>query len=92
MNNLQSLPDAVPLFVTLNPGRRPAEHLIHDEHVFEHPVFTRAAVAAQGRIADIQGKNRVSFCGAHLRYGFHEDGLLSAVRVATAMGAEVPWQ
>ncbi|NBX66972.1 MAG: FAD-dependent oxidoreductase [Proteobacteria bacterium] len=91
MNNLQSLPASQPLFVTLNPGRRPAQNLIYDEHVFEHPVFTKAAVAAQTRIAAIQEKNRVSFCGAHLRYGFHEDGLLSAVRAATALGADIPW-
>lgn len=91
MNNLQTLPSSTPLFVTLNPGRRPSQNLIYDEHVFEHPVFTKSALAAQTRIADIQEKNRVSFCGAHLRYGFHEDGLLSAVRAAAALGAEVPW-
>lgn len=91
MNNLQSLPESMPLFVTLNPDRRPQQNLIYDEHIFEHPVFTKDAMAAQSHIASIQEKNHVSFCGAHLRYGFHEDGLLSAVRAATALGAEVPW-
>lgn len=92
MNNLQNLPTQAPVLVTLNPGRRPAAGKIYDEHVFAHPVFTRAAVAAQGRLGEIQGQNRSHFCGAWQRYGFHEDGLLSAVNVAKDLGADIPWQ
>lgn len=91
MNNLQNLPTEHDVFVTLNPGRTPAAHLIHDRHDFDHPVFTRQSVRAQTEIESIQNVNRVSFCGAHLRYGFHEDGLLSAVNIARRLGADIPW-
>jgi len=92
MNRLQNLPTATPVLVTLNPHRRPAEHLIHDEHRFSHPVFTAAALKAQQELPRIQGKNHVSYCGAWQRYGFHEDGLLSAVQVAQQLGAPLPWK
>lgn len=87
MNNLQNLPAETPLFVTLNPGRAPQAGLVHDRHKFSHPVFNCAAVTAQSRLTDIQGKNRSHFCGAWTRYGFHEDGLMSGVAVAKDLGA-----
>jgi predicted NAD/FAD-binding protein len=92
MNNLQGLDTANPLIVTLNPDRRPKEDLIYDEHSFAHPVFDQKAIDAQARIDEIQGINDVYFCGAWQRYGFHEDGLLSAVNVAKKMGADIPWE
>ena len=92
MNNLQSLDPAYPIIVTLNPGRRPQVDLIMDEHVFSHPVFDFKAIKAQEKIQSIQGRNGLWFCGAYQRYGFHEDGLLSAVTVAKAMGASIPWE
>ena len=91
MNNLQGLETDKPLIITLNPGRRPAEDLILDEHKFDHPVFTLAAIKAQKRIGEIQGRGGIWHCGAYQRYGFHEDGLMSAVAVAEKLGATVPW-
>ena len=91
MNNLQDLDPAFPIIVTLNPGRRPQEDLILDEHVFSHPVFDLKAIKAQKKIESIQGKNGLWFCGAYQRYGFHEDGLLSAVNIAKAMEVDIPW-
>lgn len=91
MNNLQDLDTDMPVIVTLNPGRRPREDLILDEHVFSHPVFDRSAIDAQKRIQTIQGTRGLWFCGAYQRYGFHEDGLLSAVNVARDLGAVIPW-
>jgi len=91
MNNLQGLDPAYPIIVTLNPGRRPQDNLILDEHVFSHPVFDLKAIRAQKEIQNIQGKNGLWFCGAYQRYGFHEDGLLSAVNIAKAMGIDIPW-
>jgi predicted NAD/FAD-binding protein len=91
MNLLQSLDNTTPYFVTLNPAKRIDPALIIDEHDFEHPVFTREAIAAQAKIPSLQGKHNTWFAGAHLRYGFHEDGLLSAVNVARGFGVEVPW-
>lgn len=91
MNQLQSLETERPVIVTLNPGRRPDAALTWDEHVFDHPIFTRDAIRAQGRIAAIQGNGNVWHCGAYQRYGFHEDGLLSAVAVAGRLGVAAPW-
>lgn len=92
MNNLQNLPANDPVLVTLNPGRRPAQGTIYDEHTFSHPVFTREAVRAQSKLSSIQGKNHAHFCGAWTRYGFHEDGLMSGVAAAQALGAVIPWK
>jgi len=91
MNNLQSIETHDPLLVTLNPGARPLADKILDEHVFSHPVFTREAVEAQSRIDLLQGKQNTWFCGAYHRYGFHEDGLLSSVRMAEKMGITLTW-
>ncbi len=92
MNNLQPLDTQEPILVTLNPSKRPAEDKIFDEYIFEHPVFNKKAIDCQSRISEIQGVNNTWFCGAYLRYGFHEDGLLSAVNVAKKMGLEIPWE
>ncbi len=92
MNLLQSIDNRYPLFVTLNPTLDIAPEHIFDVHDFEHPIFTREAIAAQARIPDLQGKQNTWFAGAYHRYGFHEDGLLSAVNVANSLGVRAPWQ
>ena len=91
MNRLQNLKTDIPVLVTLNPSRRPKEDLIQDEHIFAHPVFTVEALAAQEKMTTIQGRGNIWHCGAWQRYGFHEDGLLSAVKVAAALGVKPPW-
>lgn len=91
MNNLQPLSTDQPMIVTLNSQRQPDAALVHDEYWFEHPVFDAVAIRNQPNLHLIQGKNRVWFCGAYQRYGFHEDGLQSAVAVARQMGIEPPW-
>ncbi|MFK8068438.1 MAG: NAD(P)/FAD-dependent oxidoreductase [Gammaproteobacteria bacterium] len=92
MNNLQNIDPENPVFVTLNPGERPRESLIYEDHVFTHPIFDEPAIKAQQNIDQIQGVRGLWFCGAYQGYGFHEDGLLSAVNVAKKMGANIPWQ
>ena len=91
MNNLQPLQTDVPLIVTLNPGREPNPSLVYDDYIFEHPVFDSAAIGSQDKINDIQGRNHLWFCGAYQRYGFHEDGLGSAVKLVQRMGIDPPW-
>ena len=54
---------------------------------YAHPVFTDASVRAQGRHAEINGVNRTRFCGAYWRWGFHEDGVVSALRAIEGMPA-----
>ena len=87
MNSLQAIPKNDPLFVTLNPNRPIAQHLIHDVTTFRHPVFDTAAIAAQQTIRGVNGQHGLWFCGAWMRHGFHEDGFASAVDVATALKA-----
>lgn len=92
MNNLQPLTTTTPLLVTLNPAREPQADLVHSERLFKHPALDRAAIAAQDQLPSIRGHDRLWFCGAWQRYGFHEDGLASAIAVAEALGCAVPWQ
>jgi predicted NAD/FAD-binding protein len=87
MNRLQHLDTPRPLIVTLNPEIEP-DH-IHDEAILHHPQYDAAALVAQARLGAIQGRGGVHYAGAWTRYGFHEDGLLSALRVAQALGT--PW-
>ena len=86
MNRLQSIPEAENFFQSLNPTREIKQELIHDQNMFMHPVFDRAALAAQQEIKGIQGHNNTWFCGAWLRNGFHEDGYSSAVDILENMG------
>ena len=88
MNRLQNLETPRPLIVTLNPEFEPMH--VHDEASFSHPQFDAAAIAAQARLGEIQGRGGIHYAGAWTRYGFHEDGLLSALRVAQSMGIEWP--
>lgn len=91
MNLLQGIDAHYPLIVSLNPLSRPKENLIFDERYFEHPIFDGPAVAAQERLAEVQGQNNIWLAGAWTKYGFHEDGLRSGVEIARALGADVPW-
>ena len=91
MNLLQGIDHKYPLFVSLNPKREIPDHLVFDRTEFDHPVFNEAAIAAQGRVAQLQGRRGTWFAGAHLGHGFHEDGLASAVRVARGLDAQIPW-
>jgi predicted NAD/FAD-binding protein len=79
MNILQRLPGRTPLLVTLNLADRVAESSVIRELQYEHPVFTPEAVAAQARHAEIDGVDRAYFCGAYWGFGFHEDGVVSAL-------------
>lgn len=85
MNRLQNIPDSDPLFVTLNPATEVAQHLIHDQTTFRHPVFDGPALVAQKRLISMQGQNGTWFAGAYTRHGFHEDGFASAARIARLM-------
>ena len=87
INRLQPLPWQQPVVVSLNPTLEPAADRVHGEFDYAHPVFDLAAIAAQARLPEIQGRARVWFAGAWTRYGFHEDGLLSGIAVADALRA-----
>jgi len=91
MNRLQSLDPSTPLFVTLNPATEIAAEKIISSFEYEHPVFDRAAIEAQKRLPNIQGAGGLWYCGSYCGYGFHEDGLSSAVAVARQLGVDAPW-
>lgn len=92
INKLQPLPFSTPVVVTLNPVHEPAPETVLAEFDYAHPVFDGPAIAAQQRLADVQGENGIWLAGAWGSYGFHEDGLKSALRVANALGVRAPWQ
>jgi predicted NAD/FAD-binding protein len=92
MNLLQGIQTREPLVVTLN-----RTHAINPAKVlrrmnYRHPVYTRQSVAAQSRRAEIQGQRGTWFTGAYWGWGFHEDGLRSAVEVCAAFNSHcVAW-
>ncbi|QNM95320.1 NAD(P)/FAD-dependent oxidoreductase [Chitinimonas koreensis] len=91
INRLQPLPFERPVVVTLNPFARPAEHLAHCCFHYAHPLLDAPAVAAQQRLPGLQGRRRTWYAGAWTGYGFHEDGLKSALRVAADFGLQPAW-
>ena len=85
MNKLQHIDPLSPIFVTLNPVKVIPKEKIYDVHEFYHPVFDQAAIAGQLELNAIQGDRHTWFCGAYLRYGFHEDGVWSATSIFEKM-------
>ena len=87
LNRLQGHRPGRALLCTLNPIEPVAGDLIA-RMTYTHPILDAAAIAGQGLVSGINGQRHTWFCGAHLRYGFHEDGLASAVAVARGLGVE----
>lgn len=85
LNRLQPLPFRTPVLVSLNPARAPDPAKVIDRFEYAHPVFDGRAIAAQRRLPEIQGVGHTWFAGAWTRYGFHEDGLMSALAVADGL-------
>jgi predicted NAD/FAD-binding protein len=92
INKLQPLPFSTPVVVTLNPAREPDPSKVIAAFDYAHPIFDGPAIAAQQRLAEAQGQNGIWLAGAWGSYGFHEDGLKSALRVANGLGVAAPWQ
>ena len=90
MNRLQSLGADRGFFVTLNRTEAIDSAAVIRTIDYAHPVFTPAGVAAQDRWAEISGATRTHYCGAYWRWGFHEDGVWSALRVSRALGGRGP--
>ncbi len=88
MNLLQGIVAPETFCVTLNHRQSVDPARILFETVYHHPLFTLEAVAAQARRQEISGVNRTWYCGAYWGYGFHEDGVVSALHVAQGLGRE----
>jgi predicted NAD/FAD-binding protein len=86
LNRLQGHRSPDPICVTLNAGQALDHSRIAKRMVYHHPTYGCAAQAAQKRFREINGKNRTYFCGAYWGYGFHEDGVNSALAVGECFG------
>jgi predicted NAD/FAD-binding protein len=95
MNLLQGLPGSENYFVTINRPEAIAPDKVIRRIDYEHPLFTLGAVRAQVEIPTLNesatGTTETYYAGAWQRYGFHEDGLLSAVRLCTHLLGRDPW-
>lgn len=91
LNQLQQLPVSAPVMVTLNPPSPPAAARVLARFEYEHPVMDLAALAAQQALPALQGQDGLWYAGAWTGYGFHEDGLKSALRIASAFGLVPDW-
>ena len=89
MNRLQSLRAEREFCVTLNHSERIDPARVIRRISYAHPVYTEAGVRAQARVGEIDGRNRTHFCGAYWGWGFHEDGVVSALRVGERFGARL---
>lgn len=86
LNRLQALPGPTQFCVSLNLEREPAPRTVIAEMDYSHPILDASAAAAQSGLRRLSGERNTFFAGAHLRYGFHEDGLMSAMKVGEALG------
>lgn len=95
MNILQHIPIRTygDVMVTMNPDHPPKPELTQGTYTYRHPLYTVEAVRGQRKLQSIQGDRRVSFCGAWTKYGFHEDGFSSGLKVAMEqLGAKLPFE
>ena len=90
MNRLQSLRGPDEVLVSINPVRPPREGTVIRRDRVTHPTFSAEALATQPELDRLNGPVRTFFAGAWQRWGFHEDGLWSAVRVAEQLDVEWP--
>jgi uncharacterized protein len=90
MNRLQTLDEPREYVVTLNPSTPPRSSTVLRRLDYTHPTYSPDAVATQARLDELNGRDRTFHVGAYQRYGFHEDGLWSAVRAVSHLGVRWP--
>ena len=85
MNNLQKLDIERDIFVTLGNYPDVDEEKVFKRIKYEHPLYSEQTIKGQKLIRSIQGNRKTYFTGAHLGYGFHEDGIKSSLEVIKIM-------
>jgi predicted NAD/FAD-binding protein len=94
MNELQGVSQKENYFVSVNPPVIPKEKFLKYHLPYEHPLFDVKAIGAQKLLSKLHSEGEETkryFAGAWQRYGFHEDGLLSAVHVCEKILGKDPW-
>ena len=86
MNILQSIGAPQELCVSLNLARIINPEKIYKQMTYHHPVYNPESLSARQSHSDISGINRTHYCGAYWGYGFHEDGVKSALEVCKSFG------
>lgn len=86
LTRLQRIPSPRRLLVTLNPPRPIESQYVLREFAYQHPVFSLESIEAQKKWTEINGRRHTYFCGAYWGHGFHEDGLVSGLKVAEQFG------
>ncbi len=89
MNALQGIDAPETFCVSLNAGDRIDPERVLFRTRYAHPLYTAASVAAQARRDEVSGPRNTFYCGAYWRYGFHEDGVVSALTVAEQFGIKL---
>ena len=91
MNELQGINSPKPILLSLNPKILPNPDLIYGQYSYSHPILDNNAINIQKKLSSVQGKNNLWFCGAWTGFGFHEDGVKSAVEIANSHNIDLPW-
>jgi uncharacterized protein len=89
MNILSHIESDRDVLVTLNDDGQIDPEKVLETLRYDHPVFNQEMIASQHRHAEISGVNRTHYCGAYWRYGFHEDGVVSALNVCKGFGVSL---
>ena len=95
MNLLQHIPASTygTILVTLNPLHPPSPALTQGSWTYHHPLYNAAAIRSQKLLPRIQNTRGISYAGAWTKYGFHEDGFSSGIKVAVDhLGAKLPFE
>lgn len=86
MNRLQNLESTTDFFVTLNRQKPFDQEKIIKSMVYEHPIYTKEAVATQKELPHLNGVKNTYFCGSYFNHGFHEDAVTAGLNAAKQLG------
>jgi predicted NAD/FAD-binding protein len=86
MNQLQRIQSKTPYLVTLNQDGNIPDSAIINNTSLAHPLYDFDSLSTQSGLIEMNGRDRLWFCGSYFGYGFHEDAVRSAVQVANKLG------